>query len=283
MKRSFVEAVKTVMVREEISLDAFRDTVPKGFWGLVAEITGQQRGTAQVYGSRNRNELLTELEKWCVEDDKVELIPESVSEDSPSLATVDNLDTDKTEKSSSSGSANIDNVDECDTVASLGGKAVTVDRVELTGHETTTLGNDDKVDHVYRSEPVPDKEAPNDVTVDNVAKAEVEAMLHDLETKLTNLIDQRITEALAGVEPKVVTVANLDIPPMPPKDAEGKGGKVSGKKFAGTKADLRARIDSKLFDLLEGEAKTYFSGNMSRCLDAVLWRYYQKPKLSFED
>lgn len=104
-------------------------------------------------------------------------------------------------------------------------------------------------------------------------KAEVKSMLKDQEEKLTRLIDEKIQAAL-GRRPPDMTACEKNDPPLPPK---------TGKKFAGAKGDLRVRIDSNLLDLLESDCQRYYNGNMSRCLDALLWRYYEKPALSFEE
>ncbi|MEW6137826.1 MAG: hypothetical protein AB1733_06275 [Thermodesulfobacteriota bacterium] len=114
----------------------------------------------------------------------------------------------------------------------------------------------------------------SDDKYDNVDKREVESMLQSLEARLTTLIEKRFSEAVTA---QGVTVDKVDMPPVPPKVGE------AGKKFAGSKSDLRARVDSNLFERLESEAQAHFSGNMSRCLDVVLWRYFGKPRLSFED
>jgi len=116
------------------------------------------------------------------------------------------------------------------------------------------------------------------VTYDKVDKRELESMLQALELRLTTLIDQRIDEAMATAGGGIaVTFDNLDLPPVPPKVGEAK------KKFKGFKGDLRVRIDKNLYDLLEKDVKAHFGHNWSRALDAVLWRYYGRPKLSFEE
>ncbi|MGO9120489.1 MAG: hypothetical protein ACLQPD_23105 [Desulfomonilaceae bacterium] len=104
-------------------------------------------------------------------------------------------------------------------------------------------------------------------------RAEVKSMLKEQEAKLTRLIDEKIQAAL-GKRPADMTAGEKNDPPLPPK---------SGKKFAGAKGDLRVRIDSNLLGLLESDCNRHYNGNMSRCLDAILWRYYREPALSFEE
>jgi hypothetical protein len=102
---------------------------------------------------------------------------------------------------------------------------------------------------------------------------QVRSLLEEQEQKLTRLIDEKIQAAL-GRRPADMKAGEADDPPLPPK---------TGKKFAGAKGDLRARIDANLLKLLENDCDRHYNGNMSRCLDAVLWRYYEKPALSFEE
>ncbi|MGO8820151.1 MAG: hypothetical protein ACLQO6_02830 [Desulfomonilaceae bacterium] len=67
-----------------------------------------------------------------------------------------------------------------------------------------------------------------------------------------------------------------DIPPIAPRQPRGKA--LQGKKF-----DLRVRVDKNLANLLIKTAKKDYGGNISRALDVVLWRYFDRPKLTFED
>ena len=55
-----------------------------------------------------------------------------------------------------------------------------------------------------------------------------------------------------------------------------------GKNYAGVKFNLRPRIDMVLADLLYKEAVGHYGGNMSRCLDVILWRHFNRPRLSWE-
>ena len=65
-----------------------------------------------------------------------------------------------------------------------------------------------------------------------------------------------------------------ELPPTPPK---------TSRKYQGEKIDIRARIDKSLFDLLDADAESTSGGNISRQLDIILWQYYNRPKLSWED
>jgi hypothetical protein len=56
-----------------------------------------------------------------------------------------------------------------------------------------------------------------------------------------------------------------------------------GKALQGRKYDLRVRVDKNLADALIRLAKKNHGGNISRALDVLLWRYFDRPKLTWED
>ena len=56
----------------------------------------------------------------------------------------------------------------------------------------------------------------------------------------------------------------------------------TGRKYAGSKADARVRVDENLGKLFDADVSQHFAGNGSRRMDAILWNYYGKPKLGFE-
>lgn len=105
--------------------------------------------------------------------------------------------------------------------------------------------------------------------------ARLAIMVRDMESRLAALLDERIRAALSPVSCEETRDSSC-FPPYPPKLGK------AGKKFAGDKRDLRVRIDRNLFTLLKKEAEDRHGGNMSQCLDAVLWRYYDQPDLSFQ-
>jgi len=104
-----------------------------------------------------------------------------------------------------------------------------------------------------------------------ITREETARLMQELETRLTKMVNDKLRAALATRPP---SVESRDLPPATPKE---------GKKFKGSKEDLRVRIDSELWRLLDDECARDLAGNMSRCLDAVLWRYYGRPRLSFEE
>jgi hypothetical protein len=76
-----------------------------------------------------------------------------------------------------------------------------------------------------------------------------------------------------AIESQMLGRSRDDVPPEPRK---------TGRKYVGSKFDLRVRIDSNLFQLLEQDARENHGRNLSKALDAILWRHYGKPRLSFE-
>jgi hypothetical protein len=58
----FIEAVRTVMHGTGITLAALKDKAPRGFWGKVAQLTGQETGAAQTYWRRVKGSLSEEEE-----------------------------------------------------------------------------------------------------------------------------------------------------------------------------------------------------------------------------
>jgi len=84
------------------------------------------------------------------------------------------------------------------------------------------------------------------------------------------LLEERIRAAHAGPG---VEGDMLDDPPRPARE---------GKKFKDRETEyLRCLIDKKLYERVEKDAGHY-GGNISRTVDAILWRYYNRPRLSYE-
>ena len=89
-----------------------------------------------------------------------------------------------------------------------------------------------------------------------------------------SLLQQRVQSLELATKTQVESkVDGLELPPLPKK---------AGRKYLGSKQDLRVRIDSNLHKLLLDHARTEFGGNASAALDAVLWTFYNRPQLSFE-
>ena len=56
-REMFIEAVRIVMHREGVTLAALKDKAPRGFWGKVSALTGQETGAAQTYWRRLKGSL----------------------------------------------------------------------------------------------------------------------------------------------------------------------------------------------------------------------------------
>jgi hypothetical protein len=107
---------------------------------------------------------------------------------------------------------------------------------------------------------------------DFLTREEVHKMRAELETQLIELIETKL--GVEKLEPKFsLPLTTTEQPPLPPKE---------GKRFKGTKADIRVRVDENLGKLFEADVNQRFGGNASRCMDAILWNFYGKPGLSFE-
>lgn len=89
---------------------------------------------------------------------------------------------------------------------------------------------------------------------------------------------EMLQEALDKLREEL-TSTKLTADEKPPKP---KRGGVYGKKLQGRKYDLRARTDAELFRLLSEKAQAEFDGNISACLDSILWVYFDRPPLSFQ-
>jgi hypothetical protein len=111
--------------------------------------------------------------------------------------------------------------------------------------------------------------------VDNVDKIpdNIDSKLTALEQRLREYVDQRIE----AMNQTTAQVDKVDVPPQPPKLGP------SGKKLKGKKENIRALIDAELWKLFDSECREHHAGNQSRALDAILWRYFNRPRLSFED
>jgi hypothetical protein len=109
------------------------------------------------------------------------------------------------------------------------------------------------------------------MTSDFPTRDEVKLMIGEAKTEILEILKD-MAGSTTGF--KAFHDAANEEPAMAPKYS---------RKFTGFKDDVRARIDRTLFKLLIADAKAQSGGNVSRQLDIILWRYYGKPKLSFEE
>lgn len=92
-------------------------------------------------------------------------------------------------------------------------------------------------------------------------------------------LDKLRKELLEIIDSKVnyLTVDKLTETPAKPKKMG-----VKGKKKEGQRHDLRARIDKTLWNCLDEYSNAHYGSNISAALDAILWNFFDKPPLSFE-
>ena len=103
------------------------------------------------------------------------------------------------------------------------------------------------------------------VVKDMATREEVTQMLMDMENRIMQSVQAQAVK---------VDIDDTNDMPLPPK---------TGKKYHGSKEDIRARVDSNLYALLDDMCKSRFKGNMSIALDHVLWTFFGKPLLSFQE
>ena len=114
------------------------------------------------------------------------------------------------------------------------------------------------------------KKKMDGVSIENPS---VKQTLAELESRLMHMIDEKIQTAFE----QVGKVDIVDNPPLPPKEGP------KGKRLKGEKKDIRALIDAVLWERLMQDCRDKHGNNISRTLDVILWRYFGKPKLSFEE
>jgi hypothetical protein len=103
-----------------------------------------------------------------------------------------------------------------------------------------------------------------------ITRAELEERIAESEAKMLAWFKEMLVGAFGQAN---IDDAAGDVPGIAPK---------KGKAFIGEKFDLRVRVDRALYMKLFEDAARNYTGNMSRCLDVALWRYYGRPKLSWE-
>lgn len=109
---------------------------------------------------------------------------------------------------------------------------------------------------------------------ERVSLDKVLVLMTELEARLTEFIDEKIEETLED-RARDIHDYKRESPPTPPKTGR------SGKKFAGSKGDIRVRVDKVLCDLFQEEVMRH-NGNASAAMDTILWNYFGKPTLSFQ-
>jgi hypothetical protein len=265
------DAIIQVIRDEGLSSEWLTDKTkraPLNFWKRVESMIGETRG---------RGALRTQWQRIDDREVLIERILDALNQDVAQDVKVDTT--------TETHSVNIDIFSEVvPVIVDTVDKGCQVETETLMESEPQRVVEVDKVDIPKEPEPV---------IVDN--------FIEDLRTDILDKVDKRFTDMLrgigerftsmeervealstvpqAGTAAEAVNLVMIDMsqdPPLP-----GKAG-PAGKKLLGSKEDLRARVDSELFKLLDADCRSKYGGNLSRALDAVLWKFYQKPKLSFE-
>jgi hypothetical protein len=268
-------ACAEVMGREGISLERLKDRAPRFFWERVATLLpeGTKNLTLANAWARNREKLSMLIQAELDNPGRVSpTLPMEDSDGNP--VKDDNLDYATALPQQDTKSANCDNVDH---------DPATDDNLPIPANHA-------KLDILATIATLADEEATGEAQRPaNIANLDHETRLKTLEDKLQTMSVK--LDNLASI-PNIANVANLDSlvelaniarvdqqedPPLPKR-----GGK-SGKRLPGEKRDIRARIDRNLYALLEKDCKERYGGNWSHTFDAVIWRAYGKPHLSFEE
>ncbi len=112
--------------------------------------------------------------------------------------------------------------------------------------------------------------------VESILTGRLETLAHDLETRLTRLVQSLVHSAVqeAGiVQGRVAIGQDREECPVARK---------TGATAEGRSTSLRVRIDSNLFELFDAECRLRYHGNAYQAMNAILWQHYGKPRLSFE-
>jgi hypothetical protein len=249
-------ACAETMLNEGVSLERLKKRAPRFFWEKVARLLpeGMKNLTLANVWARSREELEGLIQAELDNPGKISPTLQREESGGPSVKD-DKLDHATENPRAEIEPANHDNIDQAPTTddnlatpAKIDTLATIADE-EATGeaHQPAIIAN---LDHETRLKTLEDRLQAIAVKLDNLASI-----------------------------PNIANIANVDQkadPPLP------KRGGPSGKRLPGEKRDVRARIDRNLYALLEKDCKQRYGGNWSHTLDAVLWRAYGKPCLSFE-
>jgi|GEM_PF-1965288 len=231
----FVDALVSVMQSEGWTTEDIIPKAPAGCWARVGAAIGKTGDAARFVFRRRKTDILPLL--------SVKLANGATSGRAP---------TPKTE--------------------GTGPKVVKVATTER-GIESLPEADKGNVDtkNTLDEAPVSGIKEINVDTSQFVTREELAKQLVELESRLTQLIQQTEPQAVSG------KVAKLDMPPRPAKT--GKAGKM----FRGSREHFSARVDAALLRRFAQDRDRLFGGNQSRCLDWLLWNFYGKPKMSFEE
>jgi hypothetical protein len=283
-------AIAQVLESENISLEDLKRKVPRGFWEKVRQVMGPDGPDSAVLrqnwkrkASRQAISALVEFSRsdlgreiWgpvtCEEGDSLQL------EDYPDLSLEQTVDVD------TSMLVSLD----ADDLISLGVLSDAVDgfdNSDITSTESLDIYSRDDMTLMetidLETETWPDAATMSQVEDTQAVVEQMEGRLQDRLARVISEMESRLTALVRSAVHKGIRSA-LDERFSSSGQTENEECPEPSGKAAGQTMELMVNIDKSLFDLFQTESKAAYDGDASKTMNAVLWRYYGKPKLSFE-
>ncbi|MBI5572608.1 MAG: hypothetical protein HY914_21875 [Desulfomonile tiedjei] len=286
-------ACVTVMAERGVTLDMLRKRVPRGFWERVIENLPEGSTTPSgepwsnkehlsAHWKRNQGEIAGFILRYRQQTDTAGLPADAVTdavasgseETTPSIVV--RLDTEELQTldilTGSTGDA-----DERPEPLSQPKPAFIADRPFEEVQADALLDTSELIDTLKSAQ---DRIAetrstaePDGTPLEEAIMAKVTARIEVLEARLTTSLVNKIRIFMETQNRSAADSFKDEDPPVPQR---------LGRRFRPKKTYIHAKIDKNLFEILDRESRAKHEGNISRALDAILWRYYGKPKLSFE-
>jgi hypothetical protein len=282
--RGIIEVLK----KEHISIEELKRKVPKRFWDKVRDAMGEQspdKGTISARWNRPSSgpQIRGLVELWlsnpaCLNTDvacdhhviepyaDIEVDPPDYLD--PSLVV--DLDADalvsmgvKTETIGDLDTCDLDSGDSVDMYGRDGASLVdTIDIETETWPAGSSLISDDPIFAVHE--------------LQNRLTERLEDLARGLENKLTLRLQTLVQDAVEKNRERGVIDPSRTSREACPVSPRARG------QVAGKKVSIRVMIDANLFELFDAECRLRFHGNATQAMNEILWRHYQKPRLSFE-
>ena len=282
-----------VMAEREVTLDMLRRRVPRGFWERVIENLPEGSTTPSgepwsnkehlsAHWKRNQGEIAGLILEYRKQNAPVSLPADAVADVEASGAedttpsVIVRLDTEELQTldilSEWPG-----NADEQPEPPSQPKPAFIADRPFEEVQADALLDTSELIDTLKCAQGRTAETTPateHDATLlEEAIMTKVAARLDALEARLTTSLVNRIRNFMETQNHSAGSSFKDEDPPVPQR---------LGRRYRPRKAYIHVKIDKNLFEILERESRANHEGNISRTLDAILWRYYGKPKLSFE-
>jgi hypothetical protein len=261
---ALLQAMAQTIREFRLTVDRFMKKAPRGFWDQVKVILGdsdpREKGALNAYWKREVKEgrLVNELRELLGEAGSV-IDVTVVSEIS---AEEGGLDVTVTRDVTGVICSAIE-----EERASVTG--VTPDVIETAAGEEIPQSHDGELPL-----PLNAKDSEGDLILSSEGALLYGEMLK-MEARILEFVESRLTAApLPSQEMKSTPpVDGLDEPPAPKK---------TGKKLLGTRKHLHGLVDSKLSEKLNDWAEEHHGGNLSQALTVILWRFFDRPLLSYQ-